>query len=259
MLKDTKKLREIYEDIQRKIYYMVPEKWEELYLYASVIEGYDGLETGELFFYYVPKGILRKKPVSGYEIPVKFNLEEVEYLKIVDLLYDKVKELRREYKRLDPANNVWSNLTMTIKGANFKVEFDYEDLQKSEFSSFERHIIWRYNILGVTLEQCTREEKDIIKRYLTGAKVLGRKEHFEMGIYIKDIKNIIDFKTEEYDESNNVEYVASKKEVSTGKNQILIAHNDLQTNSEAEDINKTIEQPEELKDKKDGNGKYIIN
>ena len=64
MLKHTKKIERIYEDIQRKLYYMIPEKWEELYLYASIIDKDDGTTTGELFFYYIPKGILRKKPVS---------------------------------------------------------------------------------------------------------------------------------------------------------------------------------------------------
>ena len=64
MLKYTKKILEIYEDIQRKLYYMIPEKWQELYLYASIIDKPDRATSGELFFYYIPKGILRKKPVS---------------------------------------------------------------------------------------------------------------------------------------------------------------------------------------------------
>ena len=55
MLKTTKKIKEIYEDIQKKIFYMIPEKWDELYLYASVIERFGSIETGELFFYYIPK------------------------------------------------------------------------------------------------------------------------------------------------------------------------------------------------------------
>ena len=34
MLKQTRETKEIYEDIQRKIYYMIPDKWEKLYIYA---------------------------------------------------------------------------------------------------------------------------------------------------------------------------------------------------------------------------------
>ena len=101
MLKTTKKIKEIYEDIQKKIFYMIPEKWDELYLYASVIERFGSIETGELFFYYIPKGILRKNPINVYEIPAKFNLEEAEYLRLVDLLYSKIKELREEFKKIE--------------------------------------------------------------------------------------------------------------------------------------------------------------
>ena len=49
MLHHTKKIRKIYEDIQMKIYYMIPEKWNQLYLYASVIDKADGTQTGELY------------------------------------------------------------------------------------------------------------------------------------------------------------------------------------------------------------------
>ena len=48
MLRHTQKIKELYEEIQKHIYSMIPEKWESLYLYASVIEGEK--ETGELFF-----------------------------------------------------------------------------------------------------------------------------------------------------------------------------------------------------------------
>ena len=74
MLNHTKKIKEMYEDIQRRIFYMIPEKWEKLYLYASVMDRIDGHKTGELFFYYIPKGIFKKNPVNVYEIPQKFNL-----------------------------------------------------------------------------------------------------------------------------------------------------------------------------------------
>ena len=74
MLNHTKKIKEIYEDIQKKLFYMIPEKWESLYLYSSVIDLGNNEKTGELFFYYIPKGIFRKNPVNVYEIPTKFNI-----------------------------------------------------------------------------------------------------------------------------------------------------------------------------------------
>ena len=86
MLNHTKKIKEIYEVIQKMIFYMIPEKWDKLYLYSSVIDMPEGKKTGELYFYYIPKGILRKKPVNVYEIPSKFNIDEEEYLKLVKTL-----------------------------------------------------------------------------------------------------------------------------------------------------------------------------
>ena len=250
MLKHTKKIEEIYENIQKKLYYMVPEKWDELYLYASVIDKPNGTSTGELFFYYIPKGILRKKPVSGYEIPIKFNLDEKEYLKLVDILYAKIKELRFEQKKLD-AEGIWSNLTLIIKNSKFKIMYDYEDLAKSDFNSYERHILWRHYILGIKIEQCTREEKSIIKRYETGAKVLARKEEYESGIYIKNIRNIVDYTTQNFDNNTkDIEYIADEEKiVKNKKNQILMNKETME--EQKEDGKYQIEI-------KEGNNKYQI-
>lgn len=225
MLKTTRKVKDLYEDIQRKIFYMIPEKWEELYLYASVIERFGNVETGELFFYYIPKGILKKKPVNVYEIPSKFNLEESEYMKLVELLYDKIKELRNEYKKIENGKT-WSNLTISIKNMQFLVEYRYEDLQKSEFDSYQRHIIWRNHYLGMNMEKVSKAEREILKRYELMPKTLIRTESFEEGIYIKEVKNLIDYETENYDGSqNNVEY-ASTKNSKKRKNQILMSDDD---------------------------------
>ena len=51
MLNHTKKIKEIYEVIQKMIFYMIPEKWDKLYLYASVIDMPNKKTEGELFFY----------------------------------------------------------------------------------------------------------------------------------------------------------------------------------------------------------------
>ena len=96
---------------------MIPEKWESLYLYASVIDKDDGIQTGELFFYYIPKSILKKNPVNVYEIPSKFNIEESDYNRLVEILYNTIKELRQEF--IKTGQDLWSNLTMIIKDTKF--------------------------------------------------------------------------------------------------------------------------------------------
>ena len=140
MLNHTKKIKEIYEVIQKMIFYMIPEKWDKLYLYSSVIDMPEGKKTGELYFYYIPKGILRKKPVNVYEIPSKFNIDEEEYLKLVKALYQKIQQLREEFRKSE-TGSIWSNITITIENLKFKVEYNYEDLMEY----FENKVVCGFN------------------------------------------------------------------------------------------------------------------
>ena len=218
MLRHTQKIKELYEEIQRHIYSMIPEKWESLYLYASVIEGEK--ETGELFFYYVPKGILKKKPVNVYEIPSKFNIDESEYLKLVDGLYSKIKRLRQEFKKLE-LGETWSNVTIVIHNARFMVEYDYKNLKENPLTSYERHVIWRCKYLGITFEQLNKEEKEILKKYASGPKILARVERYDAGIYIKDVKNVVAYDKKEVDESKYVETEKKTNKTNKIRNQIL--------------------------------------
>lgn len=219
MLNHTKRIKEIYEDIQKRLFYMIPEKWEKLYLYSSVIDKQNGEKTGELYFYYIPKGILRKKPVNVYEIPSKFNLDENDYLKLVKILYDRIKLLREEFRKSE-TSTLWSNITMTIENAKFKIEYNYDDLENSTFTSYERHIIWRYEYLGIGEEQVSKKEKEILNRYITGPKLIKRKENYETGIYIKDIENKIAYNT---DENKPLEKEPEEQKKPKRKNQLLLS------------------------------------
>ena len=218
MLKNTKNIRKRYEEIQRKIFYMIPEKWDEVYLYASIVERLGALQTGELFFYYIPKGLIKRKPINVYEIPGKFNIDEEEYMKLVEILYKNIKALREEFKKSN--QRVWSNLTIIIRKSKFRVEYNYDNLQNSLYNNYERHVIWRYKYLNQGIEYCNKEERNILQRYLNGTKQLSSDEAYEEGIYIKDIKNIVDYETAGYESIQNVEYVSSKKE-QKARNQIL--------------------------------------
>lgn len=219
MLNHTKKIKGIYEEIQKNLFYMIPEKWDKLYLYSSVIDLDNGEKKGELYFYYIPRGILKKKPINVYEIPNKFNLDENEYLKLVKLLFDKIKMLREEFRKSE-TGKLWSNITITIQNMKFKVEYDYEDLENCEFNSYERHIIWRYKYLGIGEEQVNKKDKKILNRYLLGAKKLSKKETYESGIYIRDVENKIAYNnTDEYESEKEEEN--NKKDLR--KNQILLS------------------------------------
>lgn len=233
MLKHTKKIKEMYEDIQRRIFYMIPEKWDKMYLYASVSDLIDSRKTGELFFYYIPKGIFKKNPVNVYEIPQKFNLDEKEYIKLVNILYEKIVDLREEFKKIE-ITPTWTNLTMKIEGVKFKVEYDYEDLTKSKFTSYERHIIWRYEYLGIGEEQVSKKEKEILNKYLTGAKIIKRKENYETGLYIRDIENKIAYNTDDDKPLNQPNEEILKK---AKKNQLLISEEQIKEFEKNKKIN----------------------
>ena len=92
------RMKKLYSELQNEIFYMIPEKWEKIYLYASIMEQMNHLQTGEMYFYYYPKGILKKEPINVYEIPTKFNIDEEDYNKLVNKLYETIKLLYIDMK-----------------------------------------------------------------------------------------------------------------------------------------------------------------
>ena len=218
MLNNTKKIKELYEEIQRMIFYAVPGKWDELYLYASIIERLGKVETGEMYFYFMPKGLLKRKFINVYEVPNKYDIEEEEYLKLVEWLYDKIKELRQEFINSD--QHVWSNLTISIKNNKFKIEYNYDKLLGSKDEYYNHHIYWRYKYLGI--EPHSKKERQAIDEYLKNIKHSKFKDQeYDTGIYLKRKTNIVTYDTTDFKETQRVDYLASEKETKKIKNQIL--------------------------------------
>ena len=204
----------LYSEIQKKLFYIIPGKWESIYLYASVIDVPGQKPVGEMYFYYLPKGIIKKKYVNGYEVPSLFNIDEEQYSKLITDIYNKIK-LLRERMAARSKKKIWSNITITIKNFQFKIEFDYEDLKKSPFDSYERHVIWRYNYLNEDTETLSRKDKKIINHYeqYKQTEIAIKKDLYTEGVYKLPVKNIIDFeKTLTVDEA-----VAQSKKESENK------------------------------------------
>lgn len=147
---------------------MIPEKWDKVFLYSSILERKNHSETGEMFFYYIPKGVLRKRPINVYEIPNKFNIDEEEYFKLADKLYLEIKKLKDECIKL--GEEKWYSIVISIANFKFNVEYNYEDLNDSKFNSYERHIIFRYKYLDYPYSSYTKEEKKVINEYLQECK-----------------------------------------------------------------------------------------
>lgn len=191
----TPEVKKIYASLQKQLFYLVPEKWDRIYLYASVVEQMLNLETGELFFYYYPKGILKKNPINVYEVPNRFNLNEEAYINLVEKLYHTIKELREVYKK--QGARLWSNITIKLVGLKFQIDFHYEDLTYSKYSNIERHIIWKYENLDIPLESFNRKERKLISNYLNEFVIdIGETETYTESIYKRPIKNTLEYNRE---------------------------------------------------------------
>lgn len=157
-------IKDLYSEIRKCLFYMIPEKWESIYLYASVIQRDNGEETGEMFFYYFPKSIIKRNPINVYQIPQKFNLNEEEYIKLTDELYNYIKKLRHECQKYDKIN--WTNITISIENVEFLAEYNCEDLINSIYSNEDRMAIWQYKYLEYPIEKFTKSQREQIEAYL---------------------------------------------------------------------------------------------
>ena len=185
--------RILYSEIQKKLFYIIPEKWESIHLYASVIDVPNQKPVGEMFFYYLPKGIIKKKYVNGYEIPNLFNIEDEQYSKFITDVYNSIKLLRECFK--NSKKKTWSNINITIKNNRFEIEFDYEDLNEYPFNSYERHVIWRYENLDEGVAVLSGKDKKIINAYnkYLEENIPMKKDRYSEGVYQQPVKNIIEF------------------------------------------------------------------
>ena len=192
MLRTTKNMKDKYEKIQNLIFSLIPEKWEEIYLYASVVGNKKSKLNGELFFYYLPKSLLKKKPVNVYEVPQKFNINEEQYLEIVKELYNCIKDLKQDF--IDTEQDLWTNVTISIVDSKFKIEFNYDALPMNEKESQERHIIWRYKYLKIGGDK--KEERKILDNYFATNKK-EKTEHYEIEICVQAENNAVEFDKED--------------------------------------------------------------
>ncbi|MBR6033365.1 MAG: DUF600 family protein [Clostridia bacterium] len=215
-MKETPHMRKLYIDIQSQLFYMIPESFEKIYVYAAIMDQVHGMPIGEMFFYYLPKGILKKKPVNVYEIPNKFNIEEDVYSKMINKLYEYIKELRQE--AIASGQKPWTNITISIEDFKFYIEYNYDDLTQSPYSNYERHIIWRYKYLQTDINSYNKKERQLLYKYLSEEKE-ERKDVHQENIYANKKKKVIAFDTNK--EAREAEIEAEKIENEMQVNQIL--------------------------------------
>lgn len=194
-MKNIPNIKVFYTRIQYQLFNLIPEKWESIYLYASVSKQINNLETWEMYFYYTPKGFLKRNAINVYEIPNKFNVDEQQYLKLVDNLCNTIKKLYVEYK--ETYEKDWSTVIISIKDSQFLIEYNDDSLYNSKYSSEERHLIFQYKYLNIPLQHFNKNERCCIERFLNDLEVNESCDrYFE---YIKDVnlRNYIEYEKDE--------------------------------------------------------------
>lgn len=192
-----KTIKDLYAEIRKCLFYMIPEKWDSIYLYASVIQRDNGEETGEMFFYYFPKSIIKKNPINVYQIPHKFNLNEDEYVRLTNELYELIKKLRHQCQKYDKVN--WSNITISIENVEFLAEYNCDDLMSSNYSNEDRMAIWQYKYLSYPIEKFSKIQREKIQDYM------NEEEH---GLHQNKLYTETFYQPHEH---NNVQYDINKK------------------------------------------------
>ena len=97
--------------------------------------------------------------------------------------------------------------------------------QSSSTDSYDMAALQQYqNMLSASdyEDSDTKARKEVLKKYVIDKEMNGegKKEYYDAGIYIRDVKNMVDFQNGEHESTENAEYVASRNS-KTNKNQIL--------------------------------------
>mgnify|MGYP003290507177 CR=1 FL=1 len=201
-MKNTPELQEIYRSIQHQLNILIPEKWDGIYLYASVIEQFSSTHAWEMYFYYIPKSIIKKNPVSVYEVPNKFNVDEKEYLDLVDNLCNTIKRLYEEYKNC--FGKEWTNMVVSIKNSQFLIEYNYEDLMKLKYTSHDRHIIFKNKYLNIPAKSFSAKEQKVLNDFNENEQYIMSFDRYFEHIPKSEMRNYIGFHKDFAQESEDI-------------------------------------------------------
>lgn len=153
---NASKDKELLGAIANKASEMIPDEWEKIYLYGEVLS-----DSREVYFYF--KKINSDEIIYSHDIPKKYHVDKGIYYKLLLELINAVVELHDEYKL--SYDNEWTNLTLILeKSGHFNVNYNYDDVLDCQYTSGQRQIIWKYEVVGI--EPILEEHKQLIEKYL---------------------------------------------------------------------------------------------
>ena len=147
--------KQLYREILDSLVKLIPEKWNSVHLYASI----NFPNKGEMFFYYYPKGILKRNAVNCYEIVQKYGINEEQYNQSLSYFYRKIQKLYAI------SGKKWSNITINIDENFFILEYHFNNLNDNRYTPEQRHLIWCYKNLKMDEAYLTNEERNMIENY----------------------------------------------------------------------------------------------
>ena len=89
------------------------------------------------------------------------------------------------------------------------MEYSYENLVNSKYTSYDRHLIWRHKYLDVPLTSYQKKDRKMIEEYLKEEEHNKKISTYNEGIYKKPISNITEYNKQEENEIQIVEDLKS--------------------------------------------------
>ncbi|MCM2603435.1 antitoxin YezG family protein [Rossellomorea marisflavi] len=135
-----KEMDKLYREIAETVNEMIPEEWEKFYYYAQISE-----TGGGTYFFY--NTLENKHYKYSVEIPFNCQVDEDEFERKEDVLYQLCKELRTVF--LDNEQEPWYSLTMSLESSGkFKLHYDYTNWFDTDYGFSDQMMIWKNKYLG---------------------------------------------------------------------------------------------------------------
>lgn len=133
----TKEMEQIYQQVADLLMEMIPEKWQEIFLYAEVGEG---VQT--VFFYYY--SARKNEAIYSLDLVNLFDLDKQKWKALGDELHKTFTRLHKAFGKA--GQKLWTNLTFMLnQDGQMKIKFDYDD--KTGLDPLEKLDKWKQEYL----------------------------------------------------------------------------------------------------------------